>query len=85
MTEDLRGALKEKKVILGSSRTIKYLKMGKVSVIIVANNCPEETRKDIEYYTKTGEVKMENFEGTAKELGVFCGKPFSIAALAIVK
>jgi large subunit ribosomal protein L30e len=85
MTEDLREALKEKKVVLGSSRTVKYLKMGKVRMVIVASNCPENIRKDLEQYAKMGEVKLEGFDGTANQLGVFCGKPFSISSLAIVK
>ena len=85
MTEDLRNALKENKVILGSDRTIKYLKLGKVRTVIVASNCPENKRKDLEHYTKLTGIKLENFDGTAKQLGIFCGKPFSIASLAIVK
>jgi|WetSurMetagenome_2_1015567.scaffolds.fasta_scaffold828833_2 large subunit ribosomal protein L30e len=85
MTEDLREALKGNKVILGSSRTVKYLKLGKVDKIVIASNCPEETKKDLEQYTKLSSVKMEKFDGTAKQLGVLCGKPFSIASLAIVK
>ena len=85
MTEDLREALKGKKVVLGSSRTVKFLKLGKVDKIVIASNCPDGTRKDIEQYVKIGGVKLEKFDGTAKQLGVFCGKPFSIASLAIVK
>ena len=85
MTENLREALKENKVIIGTGRTSKYLKLGKVKMIVMASNCPDEIRKDIEQYTKLGEVKLEKFDGTAKQLGVFCGKPFSIATLAIVK
>jgi large subunit ribosomal protein L30e len=85
MTEDLREALKENKVILGTDRTVKCLKLGKVKMIVMASNCPDDVRKDLEQYTKLGEVKLEKFDGTAKQLGVFCGKPFSIATLAIVK
>jgi large subunit ribosomal protein L30e len=85
MTENLREALKENKVIIGTGRTSKYLKLGKVKMIVMASNCPDEIRKDMEQYTKLGEVKLEKFDGTAKQLGVFCGKPFSIATLAIVK
>lgn len=85
MTEDLREALKENKVVLGSARTVKLLKLGKVGKIVISSNCPDETRKDLEQYTKLGDVKLEKFDGTAKQLGVFCGKPFSIASLAIVK
>jgi len=84
MLEDVRNAVKENKVILGSSRAIKYLKLGKVKTIVLANNCPETVRKDLEHYTKLTGIKLEKFDGTAKQLGIFCGKPFSIASLAIL-
>ena len=84
MTEDLREALNKKKVILGSKRTIKYLKLGKAKKIIISNNCPESIKKDAEHYTKLTGIKLESFDGTSKQLGIFCGKPFSISALAIV-
>jgi len=84
MIEDLRSALKENKVILGSKRTIKHLKIGKVKMIVIANNCPENVKKDLEHYIKLTGVKLEIFDGTAKQLGIVCGKPFSIATLAIL-
>jgi large subunit ribosomal protein L30e len=84
MTEDLRSALEEKKVVLGSKRTIKYLKLGKVKKILLASNCTEEVRKDLEHYAKLTGIQLEKFDGTAKQLGIFCGKPFSISTLAIL-
>jgi elongator complex protein 3 len=42
-----------------------------------------DIKKDIDYYSKLTGIKFENFDGTAKQLGIFCGKPFSIAVLAI--
>ncbi len=84
MLEDLKNALKENKVILGSKRTIKYLKLGKVRMIVISNNCPENVKKDLEHYTKLTGIGLENFDGTAKQLGIVCGKPFSIATLAIL-
>ncbi len=83
--KELRNALKENKVIIGSKKTIKYLKLGNVKLIILANNCPDNIKKDIENYVKLSGIKIENFDGTAKQLGIFCGKPFAIASLAIVK
>jgi len=83
MTDELRDALKENNIIIGSKQTIKNLKLKNVKKVIVASNCPENIKKDIEYYSKLTGIKFENFDGTAKQLGVFCGKPFSIAVLAI--
>ncbi|MFH0929254.1 MAG: 50S ribosomal protein L30e [Candidatus Aenigmatarchaeota archaeon] len=83
--KELKDALKEKKVIMGTERTVKCLKSGDARVVVVASNCPDDVKSDLEKYTKLSGVKLENFDGTAKQLGVFCGKPFSIASLAIVK
>ncbi|NIM47075.1 MAG: 50S ribosomal protein L30e [Candidatus Aenigmarchaeota archaeon] len=84
MLEDLKIAIEENKVILGSKRTLKYLKLGKVKMIVIANNCPDNFKKDLEHYTKLTGLKIENFDGTAKQLGIVCGKPFSVATLAIL-
>lgn len=83
MIDELRNAIKEKNVIIGTKQAIKNLKLKNVKSIVVANNCPENVRKDIEYYSKLTGIKMENFDGTAKQLGILCGKPFSIAVMAI--
>ena len=83
MLDDLRNAVNEKKIIIGSKRAIKNLKLKNVKQVFMASNCPDNIKKDIEYYSKLTGIKVENFDGTAKQLGVFCGKPFSIAVLAI--
>lgn len=83
MLDDLRNAVNEKKIIIGSKQAIKNLKLKNVKQIFMASNCPDNIKKDIEYYSKLTGIKVENFDGTAKQLGVFCGKPFSIAVLAI--
>jgi large subunit ribosomal protein L30e len=83
MIDELRNALNEKKVIIGSKQSMKNLKLKNVKLVIVANNCPENIKKDIDYYSKLTGIKVEKFDGTAKQLGVLCGKPFSIAVLAI--
>jgi len=83
MLEELRTALEEKNVVIGSKQTIKHLKLKKTKLIVIANNCPENVKKDIEHYSKLTGIKVEKFDGTAKQLGVFCGKPFAIATLAI--
>jgi large subunit ribosomal protein L30e len=68
--KELRAALKENKVVIGSKTTVKHLKTGKVKLIVLASNCPDNIRKDLEHYTKLS--------------GIICGKPFAIASLAIV-
>jgi large subunit ribosomal protein L30e len=83
MSEELRSALEEKNIVIGSRQAIKHLKLKKAKLIVIASNCPDNVKRDIEHYSKLTGIKVENFDGTAKQLGVFCGKPFPIATLAV--
>ncbi len=80
LNKALRRAMRTGEVYIGSKRTIKALKNGKAKMVIVAKNCPEEVLEEIEKYS----VKKITYSGTNMELGAICGKPFSVAALAIV-
>jgi len=82
--EEITSALKAKKIVLGLNGTMSKLKSSSPKTVIIAKNIPEKERKDIEYNSKIFKVKLEIFEGTSKELGVICGKPFPVSALAIM-
>lgn len=75
----LRRAIKTGKVYLGSKRTIKALRNGEARMVVVASNCPEELFEKIKGFN----VPVVMFEGTNMDLGAVCGKPFSVAAIAI--
>ena len=79
----LKTAIAEGKVDMGSKEAIKNLKTKQVGMIILSKNCPEQVRKDIERYANMVEVEVQNFDGTSKELGIICGKPFPVAAITI--
>jgi len=80
LSKALRRALRTGEVYIGSKRTIKALRDGKAKMVIVARNCPEDVLETIKKF----EVKTVTYDGTNLELGAICGKPFSVAALAIV-
>ena len=80
---EIKKALAENKITIGAREVMRKLKMEKPKLVVIAQNCPENIRKDVEYYAKLAGVKVEVFNGTGKELGVFCGKPFPIAVVAI--
>ncbi len=71
------------KVFLGANNTVKNAKIGKVKLVIVAANCPENVREDIEYYCGLSSIPLITFSGTSIDLGVACGKPFMVSALAV--
>jgi large subunit ribosomal protein L30e len=79
----IANAEKTGKVSFGADSAIKNAKTGKVKMIIVASNCPENTRKDIEYYCKLSAVPLITHKGSSLDLAGVCGKPFVISALSI--
>lgn len=66
-------------IIIG---TKEILKAGKnLEKIIIAKNCPNEIREKL----TTLNVKIEEFNGDEKELGIKIGKPFPVAAVGYIK
>lgn len=58
-------------------RTVRHTaKSGKARLVVVAANSPDDL-------AGIG-VKVLSFPGTNAELGAACGKPFSVAALAVI-
>jgi large subunit ribosomal protein L30e len=71
------------KVSFGTNSAIQNAKTGKVKLIILASNCPKNTREDVEYYSKLSDVPIVTYKGSSTDLAAVCGKPFSISALSI--
>jgi len=80
LSKALRRALKTGVVYLGSKRTIKAVRNGKAKLVVVAKNCPEDVMEKLKKY----DVRIVTYDGTNMELGAICGKPFSVAALAVI-
>lgn len=78
----LKKALRGK-VYFGSKRTIKALKKGEAKLVIISANCPKEIREKIDRYKK--DVPVLIYPGSNMELGAQCGKPFSVASLAVIE
>ena len=79
----IRVAVDTGTVTLGSDKSVQALKLGKGKLVIIANNCPEEVREDVMYYSKLSEVPVYTYEGSSVDLGSVCGKPFTVATLII--
>jgi large subunit ribosomal protein L30e len=75
--------VKTGRVLFGTNNAIKTAKTGKAKLIIVASNCPQKTREDIEYYCKLSKIPMIIYNGTSIDLGAVCGKSFTVSALTI--
>lgn len=78
--KSLIKAVKTGKVIIGANRTVDAAADGTAKMVVLASNCPE----DIKNKVQATNVPVLEFEGTSVELGPICGKPFTIAAMAIL-
>ncbi len=82
--EELKTAVAKGNVLFGSRSVLKALKSGNPKIVFVASNCPESARNDINSHAKISGTKVENFNGTGKQLGIICGKPFAIASFVVL-
>jgi large subunit ribosomal protein L30e len=77
----LRSSIRTGKVVLGSNRTIETGQSGQAKLIIYAADCPQDVRAQLESI----DSPVYGYQGMGKDLGSACGKPFSVAALAVVE
>jgi large subunit ribosomal protein L30e len=77
----LRSSIRTGRVLLGSNKTIDAGLSGQAKLIIYAADCPQDVRMQLE----TVDVPVYSYQGMGKDLGSACGKPFSVAALAVIE
>ena len=73
------------KLVIGSNKTIKYLKLSKIAKVFLAKNVPEDIRSDIIYYAKLSGAETIDLDLTNEELGAVLRKPFKVAVVSILK
>lgn len=78
--KSLIKAVKTGNVIVGAKRTVDAATDGSAKMVVLASNCPEEIKTKVQ----ATNVPVLEYEGTSVELGPICGKPFTIAAMAIL-
>ncbi|MAG15724.1 50S ribosomal protein L30 [Candidatus Woesearchaeota archaeon] len=82
---EIKNNLKNKRIVLGTNLTLKNLKLGTVSKVFLSSNCPENVKKDVNYYCKLSDCSVENLKLPNEELGVVCRKPFSVSVVGLLK
>lgn len=79
--EDIKKLVASEKAIIGTKMTLKALKSGKLVRIYLAKNVSEETKNDIDAYSKISKIELVELPVKNDELGVICRKPYSISVL----
>lgn len=78
MISKLKEALKDKKLIFGTERTLKGLKLGEINTVFLASNCSEKIRDEIKKY----DVEVIELEEPSEEIAMICKRPNPIAVLS---
>lgn len=82
---EIKKLLKSKSLVIGTEKTMKNLKLGRIDRVILSSNCPDKVAEDLGYYAGLSNVEMVKVHYPNEELGVICKKPFSISVLSILK
>ena len=75
--------VKTGKVLFGAGSALKSVKAGRARLILLASNCPQDVRGDIEHFGGLSEVPVVIYNGSSIDLGAACGKPFMVSALTV--
>ena len=84
LAEQIPVILKTGKCVLGSKETYVAVKTRKAKLAIVAKSARRDLKEKILRAAKRRKIPVLEFNGSTVELGVICGKPYVVSALAIL-
>jgi len=85
LNQSIASAVSTGECKIGAQSSLEALRRGDAKLVVIAANCKQDDREDLERFAQLGEVKIQIFEGTSWDLGETVGKPFMVSAIAIVK
>nr|AIF00801.1 ribosomal protein L30e (RP-L30e, RPL30) [uncultured marine group II/III euryarchaeote KM3_139_C07] len=83
--KEIKQLLKTKKLVFGTEQTIKNLKQNKLEKFFISSNCNQETKEDLQHYSKISKIEATPLQNSNKDIGILCKKPFSISVLGVLK
>ncbi len=83
--KEMRRAVDTGKVVFGEKQSEKSILNSKAQLIIISRNVRELLKEKIMHQATIADVPCYNFDGTGKELGKVCGKPFVVSVMAVEK
>jgi len=83
MNRELQKVVNGGKMLMGAKETVKALRRKEAKLVIHASNCPEELKEKFKDGDETKEIIIYEYPANSLELGLACGKPYTIASLCI--
>ena len=82
---DIRKLLADKRLVIGTEQTLKFVKLGKLAKVYLSSNCPPALKADLQKYCGLNGIECQELAVPNEELGVWCKKPFAISVLGVLK
>jgi len=83
INKQIRMAVKTGKVDLGANQTLEAARLGRAKLIVLASNCPQAERTEIEYNSKLSQIPIFVYAGSSLDLGTVCERPHVVSAIAV--
>ena len=81
---EISKAVKEKKLVVGTNKTIKALQTKEVGLVAVSSRAPVMLVNRLNYYCALTGVQLTVVNSTTLEIGSMCGKPHTVAAFSVL-
>ena len=82
LSRQLKNAIATGNIRFGQRQELVACSRGESKIIILAANCPTEFADDL--HARHPEVTKFRASMVNRELGIACGKPFSVSTLSII-
>lgn len=85
MALQIRKLLDAGKLVIGTERSLKMLRAGRLSDVLLASNCTGISEETFKKYGALAGTEIKKLSLPSDELGVICKKPFAISVLGVLK
>ena len=82
---NIRKLLDANKLVIGSKRSLKMLREGKLSDVLLASNSTDSMDETFQKYCALVGTEIKKLNIPSEELGIICKKPFAISVLGVIK
>ena len=81
---DIKTAIKQKKLCIGTKSVLANLKTGKLARVYLASNASADVAEDIARLAEMCSAEVIRLQIPNEEIGTVCKKSFSVSALGVL-